>query len=151
MIRKRSTKIQVFLTIEIKFSIRELVQQQLMIFKEHNINISMKNTRMEYIDKIGFLIGRHNQLVSIDWYQTHLEDSLILDKGLIEIRKEYTCEKNMKLKVLMIYAVETQVQDIDDSLLELVDTNLKCISYKHTTSAEQLTSMHANECKNIKA
>ena len=52
---------------------------------------------------------------------------------------------------MAIYSVERQVQDIDDSLLELVDTNLKYVSYKHTISAECLTSIHANKSKNVKA
>ena len=57
----------------------------------------------------------------------------------------------MKSKVLVVYCVEIYVNDIDKSLMELVDPIIKYISYKNTTSAERLASMHANEYKNVKA
>jgi len=57
----------------------------------------------------------------------------------------------MKSKVLVLYCVETYADDMDESLMELVNLTIKYVSYKNTTSAERLASMYANECKNVKA
>ena len=73
-----------------------------------------------------------------------------INKGLIEVRKENTYERNMKSKVLVVYCVETYANNLDESLMELVNPIIKYVSYKHTTSEEHLASIHINECKNIK-
>jgi len=40
------------------------------------------------------LIGLNYQLASIEWYQNHLQECLDINKGLLEIKKEYTYEKH---------------------------------------------------------
>ena len=57
----------------------------------------------------------------------------------------------MKSKVLAVYCIESYALKIDESLLELVNSTTKYVSYKYTTSAKRITSIHANEYKNIKA
>ena len=73
-----------------------------------------------------------------------------INKGLIEVLKENIYERNMKSKVLAVYCVEIYTDNLDESLMELVNPIIKYVSYKHTTSEEHLASMHANECKNRK-
>ena len=36
-------------------------------------------------------------------------------------------------------------------MLDLINLTIRYVSYQYTISAERIASMHANECKNIKA
>ena len=76
-----------------------------------------------------------------------------LSEGLIDIKKEHTCEKRKRSKVLAVYAIERNASQINEDFSKLTNasTRHQFISYRKTTSEERLASMHHNEMTNIKA
>ena len=70
-----------------------LYQNQKEYCDKFNIKISTKQTRMEHIIKIGFLIGTYVKLASLQYYINEINEKLKIKKGSIDIKKEYTYKK----------------------------------------------------------
>ena len=54
---------------------------------------------------------------------------------MIEIKKKITFERNVKSKVLIIYTIEDEAQDINKKLLETRFSRFKYISYELSSSS----------------
>ena len=74
-----------------------------------------------------------------------------LEEEIIDIKKRFTYEKNTRSKVLTVYAIENEAQDVDERLCEIKSLRYTYVSYRNTTSKERLTAMYHNDKKNVKA
>ena len=85
----------------------------------NNIQVESKKKYMEYIKKIWFLIGTYVQLASPDYYINEITNDMNLEEGIIDIKKRFIYEKNTRSKVLTVYAIENEAQDVDERLCEI--------------------------------
>ena len=118
---------------------------------KNHIKLSSKNTILEYTNKIGYLSDTYVKLASPKHYIQDLNRKLQIQEGRIDIKKEYTYEKGKRSKVLTVYAISSEVKEINERLCQVKFSRYRYISYKNTPSDLKLASMHTNEMKNIKA
>ena len=88
-------------------------------YDNNNIQVESKKKCMEYIKKIRFLVGTYVQLASPDYYINEITNDMNLEEGIIDIKKRFTYEKNTRSKVLTVYAIENEAQDVDERLCEI--------------------------------
>ena len=74
----------------------------------------------------------------------------VVDK-LLEMQKQYIYEKNMRSKIIVVYAIEKEAQEIDLHLTKIKMPTFQYFSFKHSSSEERITAMHANKLINVKA
>ena len=79
------------------------------------------------------------------WAKTKLED------GVVEIKKEFICEKDARSKVLSIHVASSHSKKIDEMLKELKIDGIRNVSFKRASTEERVAVMHCNEMKNFKA
>ena len=70
---------------------------------------------------------------------------------MIEIKKDQIYKKGNKLKVLAVYYINLEAEEINNELLSLKNDSYKYMLYKYTTSNKRLVVIHANEIINVKA
>ena len=105
---------------------------------------------MEYTKKIKFLVGHNIQLASPKRYIEELNKMLSFTKGVMEIKKKYTYEKNTRSKVLMIYAIISEADNVDKSLENIESERYLYVSFKRISSNNRLVAMQLNEIVNTK-
>ena len=71
-----------FFIVKTQKTIFELVQKEIKYLEENKISVTKKITRIECTRKIGFIIGIHLKIVSVDWYCKLFEKQLKLKKEL---------------------------------------------------------------------
>ena len=73
---------------------------------------------MEYTRRIGFLVGPYIQLALANSYIDKINEMLNLDKGMIEIKKKFSYKKDVSSKVLILYAIEDETNEIDSKMIK---------------------------------
>jgi len=69
----------------------------------------MKEIKIEFIKRIGMISGVYIKLVSTKKYNTMLTNEIQILNNLLETRKQYVYEKNMRSKMIVVYAIEKEV------------------------------------------
>ena len=149
--RKDYVKVDAIIHIKTQLKACGLHMNQKEYCDHNDLRISGKNTGVEHTKKIGFLSGAHVKLASQEKYSNEIIEEMELDQNLINIKKEHTCEKGNRSKVLSVYAVEREAKEIDEASCELKSPRYACMSYRHATSDERLAAMHRNDRCNIKS
>ena len=62
---------------------------------------------MEYAKTVGFLIGLCVKLASLKQYINELNERLTTEEGSIDTKKQFVCNKGSRLKVLVVYVIES--------------------------------------------
>ena len=150
MYKKKYIIVEIILEIKTKESAYQLYKNQKEYCNKYKIKISSKNTKMEYTKKIRFLVGPNIQLASPKGYIEELNDILSLLKGIMEIKKKYIYEKNIRSKDLMIYATISEANNVDKSLENIESERYLYVSFKRISSNNRLVAMHLNEMVNTK-
>ena len=128
-----------------------LYQDQKEFCNKYLIKVSTKRTMMEYANKIGYLTGTYDKLAPVEYYMNDISRRLKLSEGIIDVKKEFTFERNIKSKVLAVYAIKSKASEINEEFSKLINTRCQFISCRKTSSEERLASMHHNEMTNLKA
>ena len=68
---------------------------------------------MKYTKHIRIISEAYIKLASTKKYNTILTNEIQILNNLLEIRKQYVYEKNMRSKMIVVYAIEKEVQEID--------------------------------------
>ena len=76
LIEKGYKSTQIYFKVHITYTILELVQDQLKLYKESNISISQKYTKDEYIAKIRALTGINVKYTLLPFYEEQIKDLL---------------------------------------------------------------------------
>ena len=106
---------------------------------------------MKHTCRIGFLDGLYIQLASANGYVDKINKKLNLDKEIIKIKKKLTCKKDIRIKVLMLYTIEDEVNEINSKIIQFASKRVKYTSYKYTSQEKRIAAMHTNEIINIKS
>ena len=69
---------------------------------------------------------------------------------MIEIEKKFTYEKNIRAKVMILYAIDDEAKEIDSKMIQFISKRVKYVSYKYTSLAERLAAIYTNEIMNMK-
>ena len=88
------------------------------------------------------------------WYQKYIENKVGIEKGKIEIRKEFVYQQGYSSKVLVIYCITAESKSMDIKLMEMKlwnRTHTKYISFKRIDSKVKLGTLHFNNMKNVEA
>ena len=149
--RKKYISVETIVQVKTKASAYGLYQNQKDYCDQNNISIIGKRTGLAYTKKVGFLSGAYVKLASVDYHIDEIIDELKLDDKSIDIKKRFTYERNSRSKVLVIYAVHEDADEIEENLLKMKSPRYKYVSYKKTTSEERLAAMHHNDVRNNKA
>ena len=149
--KKRSSLAELMLWVKTNKSAYELYDDQREFCDKFHIKIATKRTIIEYVNKMGYLTGTYVKLASAEYYINDISTRLNLAPGTIDIKKEYTYEKGKRSKVLVLYAISSEINTVNESLSKIINTRYQYVSYRKTTSEERLASMHHNEMMNIKA
>ena len=151
--KNQSALAEIIVSVKSDKTAYELCMDQKDFCDKHLIKVSTKRTIMEHVNKIGCITGPYAKLASADYHIEDINKRLKLSEGLIGIKKEHTCERRKRSKVLAVYAIEKNASQINEDFSKLTNTSTRYqfISYRKTTSEERLASMHHNEMINIKA
>ena len=71
--------------------------------------------------------------------------------GTLEMKKQLTFERGTKSKVLVVYAIESEADKIDQALIKVSFKRVKHLSHKRTAPHQRMTAMHVNELINVRA
>ena len=74
-----------------------------------------------------------------------------LEEGIIEIKKEFIYEKDVRSKVLTINVASSHSKKKVEMLTQLKIYGIRHASLKHASSEERLATMHCDKMKNVKA
>ena len=74
-----------------------------------------------------------------------------LQNDEINIKKRFTCEYGLRLKVLSIYAIKDEAQEIDKELCQIQSPRHHYLSCCTAAPEERLTAIHYNDAKNAKS
>jgi len=110
----------------------------------------MKTTQMEYIRKIGMIVRPCLKLASNLIHAQAISNKIQLENSLIEFKKEFTFERDIQLKIIIIYTVETKANDIDEKLVNINHPSIQYISFKRYTVLERIGAIYINEIINVK-
>ena len=94
------------------------------------------------------------KISSEKWYQKYIENKAGIEKGKIEIRKEFVYQQGYSSKVLVIYCITAESESMDIKLMEMKlwnGTHTKYISFKRTDRKVKLGTLHFNNMKNVEA
>ena len=127
-----------------------MYQNQKDYCEQNNISISTKKTDLEYTKRIGFLSGTYVQLASPEYHIDEIIKEMKLQDCSIDIKKRFTYEHNSRSKVLSIYAVQDEADEIDEVLCKIQSPRYRYLSYRRAILEERLAVMHHNDVKNIK-
>ena len=72
---------------------------------------------MEYMKRIGIISRAYIKLVSNNKYVDRIRSEIEIPDQTIEVRKQYVYEKNIRSRILVIYAIESKAEEIDFNLL----------------------------------
>ena len=86
----------------------------------NNIQIVSKRTGLYYTKKIEFLSGTYIKLASTDYYIDKLIEDMVLDVNSINIKKRFIYERNSRSKVLTVYEIQEEANEVDEVLCNLV-------------------------------
>ena len=64
-----------------------------------------KFTKSEHAEKIGFMLGPNIQFANSHWHDQMITKAAKCNKGDIEVRKEFTHEKNKRYKYISVYSI----------------------------------------------
>ena len=90
------------------------------------------------------------KLSSVDYHVDEIIQEMGLDDQLINVKKRLTCQRNSRSKVLSIYAVQKDAEEIDETLMKMKSPMCKHMSHRKTMAEERLVAMHHNDVRNIK-
>ena len=115
------------------------------------MSLSTKETKMEYTKRIGMISGAYIKIADTKNYNEIITNEIEIPERMIEVRKQFVYEKNMRSKMMVVYAVEKEASKIDLQLTSMDTPTFQYLSFKHSSSEEQLGAMHTNEVINVKA
>jgi len=95
-----------------------LYKDQKEFCEKNNLKLETKKTDMEFTKKIGFIIGPYVKVASTEFYSEKMVSKLKHFDGSIELKKQTTYEREMKSKVLVVYAVEEEANIIDTEITQ---------------------------------
>ena len=84
------------------------------------------------------------QLLIPDQHAQEVNSATKIDCGSIEIEKKITHEKRVALKVLIIFSIQSETKDIDESIYKKNFKRFKCISCELSDSLQRIGPMHSN-------
>ena len=152
MIRKNDrTVVESFFQVKTDKSTFQLHQEQKDFCTNYSMRISTKNTEMVHTKRLSCIIGPNVQLAASEICANQINNKAGFDPNMIEIKKRFTYEKGTSSKVLMIYAVQDEASAIDNAMFNAEFDRFQHVSYKLSTSSQQLGAMHLNEMINIKS
>ena len=70
------------------------------------------------------MVGPHTKLALTRWYNKFITKDRNIQEGFIRIQKKMTCKRGMKLKVLLVYYLESYANGVDKDLMILLDKPL---------------------------
>ena len=113
VIRDKLKIAQLFFKVSSYTALQKLVETQMEQLKENKIKVEIKYTKDEFTTRVGFILGP-----ATDWTLITSHEYLIITKHSIDalhfkIRKEWVYERNYKAKVLVVYAILLQREQID--------------------------------------
>ena len=99
--------------------------------------------------KIGFLTRTYVRLASPNNYVKDLGFKADIINGFIEIKKQHTCDRGVRSKVLVVHAIEEKAKEISNKLQEIKTSRCKHAPCRDTSIQERLLAMQANDMMNI--
>jgi len=73
--------------------------------QKNNIKITAKETDLVHVKRLGYILGPNVRLASPAHYVQDINKTAGLNHGIIEIKKQVTFERDVRSKVMMIYAI----------------------------------------------
>ena len=143
-------RVEILADVETDKSAFKLYQYEKEYCETHNIKIGARNTIMEYTKRIGFLTGPCVKIASPKQYIKELNNHLKIQEGIIDVRKKWTYENGSRSKVLVVNAIESKADEINESLCSMNSKRYRYISYKKSTTQERMRAMYHNDANNAK-
>ena len=97
----------------------QLHQGQHVTCNENKLQIISKGTSVEHTTKTGFVLGPNIWSSDTNACTKETNRKMKLDDGIVEIKKEFICEKDARSKVLSIHVASSHSKKIDEMLKEL--------------------------------
>ena len=91
--RKKNHIVEAFCSVMTKFSAYDLHKTQKERCEEQKIGMSSKETDMEHVKRLGFIIGPNVQLATPGICVKEINEKVGLNKGMIELKR------NLPLKI----------------------------------------------------
>jgi len=149
--RKNKSVIECFFKISTEQSMYQLYFNQKEYCSKNDLRISTKTTDLVHTKRLGYIVGACVKLASPMEYVKQINALTGLEEGMIEIKKNRTYEKGTSSKVLSIYAVEDEAEEVDNIIYNTKFKNMQYVSYRLSDSAQRLAAMHLNEMINVKS
>lgn len=83
--KKKHVTAETILEVQTKSSAFEIYQEEKEYCDSNNIRIVSNNTFVEHTKKIGFLVGSHAKLASLNYYINELSDHVTIKEDVIDI------------------------------------------------------------------
>ena len=84
------------------------------------MRIELKNTKDEFMARVGFLLGPTTNRVSILQYEYLIIKKYRISPMNFEIKKEWVYERKYKAKVLVIHAILSQREVVDKIMKDFI-------------------------------
>ena len=128
--KKNKNIVECIFQVQAKATAYQLYQNQKELCQKLSMTITSKSTKMEYVQRIGFLTGPNVHLAVPNNYVREINEEAQIDKGSIEIKKKTAHEKGATSRVLMIYAIQSEASTIDQKLYETEFRRFQYVSFK---------------------
>ena len=93
------------------------------------------------------------QFLNLDWYTIQIKVNTNQIDNRFKLRKEYVYENGYKTKAVVVYAVLSKREVLDNKLQELTIPSIedaKYISFRNTLSNDKVGALYLNNMNNIK-
>ena len=111
--KKKCSTVEIFAQFITSATAYELYYSQSERCQKNNIKITAKETDLVHVKRLGYILGPNVRLASPAHYVQDINKTAGLNHGIIEIKKQVTFERDVKSKVMMIYAIEEEAKEID--------------------------------------
>ena len=143
--KKKHATVEMFAQFITSLSTCELHKAQEERCLKHSIKITSKETELQHVKRLGCTIGPNAKIAAPSIYVEKINSTAGLHRGIIEIKKQVTFEKDAKSKVLMIHATVDDAKETDSKLIDTRFEGFKHMSFKLSTASQRMAAMQTND------
>ena len=114
---------------------------------KEEVYLSIKNTKMKHVKRLGILLGVCVPFASKLWYQKEISKIINEDEENLEIKIEKVYQHEYSGKAMVVYATMDKEEEISKKLINVFHDNemgIKYVSFKWTSSKGIINAIRMN-------
>ena len=147
---KDNKRVELFVKIKTLEKLRIMKASVMEILQQEKLWIKRKFSDLQHVTRIGIMSGVNLKHAPLSWCKTLIVDSLHIEKGKIEVRKENVCVNNVASKCLVTHATIDVSEECDTKLINVRRVNelgLRHVSFRKSNDECVVAAMRMNYYK----